>query len=96
MFDFEKFDVYIKAKQFTKEITELIASLKNANPRLIDQLQRASISITLNIAEGAGRYSKADKKHFYTILIPLPAQTLPHFLILGIIPKRMLFILLGQ
>ena len=67
MFDFEKFDVYIKAKQFTKEITELIASLKGANPRLIDQLQRASISITLNIAEGAGRYSKADKKHFYTI-----------------------------
>jgi len=67
MFDFEKFDVYVKSKQLVKEIATLIASLKNANSRLIDQLQRASLSIPLNIAEGAGRYSKADKKNFYII-----------------------------
>ncbi|MEA3494104.1 MAG: four helix bundle protein [Candidatus Margulisiibacteriota bacterium] len=67
MFDFEKFDVYKKAKQLTKELSELISSLKYAHPRLIDQLQRATLSIPLNIAEGAGRYSKADKRHFYII-----------------------------
>jgi four helix bundle protein len=67
MFDFEKFDVYIKAKQFTKDASDLLSGLKNAHPRLIDQLQRAALSIPLNIAEGAGRYSKADKKNFYVI-----------------------------
>jgi four helix bundle protein len=67
MFDFEKFDVYIKAKLLTKEISELLTGLKNAHPRLVDQLQRAALSIPLNIAEGAGRYSRADKKNFYII-----------------------------
>lgn len=67
MFDFEKFDVYIKAKQLTKELFELLTGLKSAHPRLVDQLQRAALSIPLNIAEGAGRYSKADKKNFYVI-----------------------------
>ncbi len=67
MFEFEKFDVYIKAKIVIKEIADLTAGLKGASLRIIDQLQRASISIALNIAEGAGRYSKADKKNFYII-----------------------------
>jgi four helix bundle protein len=67
MFDFEKFEVYKKARQATKEISELINGIKGAHPRIIDQLQRASLSIPLNIAEGAGRYSKADKKNFYII-----------------------------
>ncbi len=67
MFDFEKFEVYKKAKQLTKEISDLIAGIKGANSRIIDQLLRASLSIPLNIAEGAGRYSKADKKNFYVI-----------------------------
>ncbi|MBU0572907.1 MAG: four helix bundle protein [Candidatus Margulisbacteria bacterium] len=67
MFDFEKFEVYRKAKQAAIEISALISGLKGVHPRFIDQLQRASISIPLNIAEGAGRYSKADKRNFYTI-----------------------------
>ena len=32
-----------------------------------DQLKRASLCVVLNIAEGVGRVSKADKKHFYTM-----------------------------
>ncbi|MBN2096122.1 four helix bundle protein [Candidatus Peregrinibacteria bacterium] len=32
-----------------------------------DQLKRASISVVLNIAEGVGRFTKADKSHFYII-----------------------------
>ena len=45
MFDFEKFEVYKKAKQLTKEISDLIAGIKGANSRIIDQLLRASLSI---------------------------------------------------
>jgi four helix bundle protein len=67
MFDFEKFEVYIRAKDLVKGLSEVIADLKGVNPRIIDQLQRASLSIPFNIAEGAGRYSKADKKNFYII-----------------------------
>ncbi len=34
---------------------------------LKDQLDRAASSIPLNLAEGAGRFSKNDKKRFYRI-----------------------------
>lgn len=34
---------------------------------LINQLRRAAVSITSNIAEGFGRGTKNDKVHFYTI-----------------------------
>lgn len=67
MFDFEKFNVYVKAKSFSREIFELLELLPRREYRIIDQLSRASLSIPLNIAEGAGRYSKADKRNFYTI-----------------------------
>ena len=34
---------------------------------LRDQLERASSSIVLNIAEGCGRFAQAEKAHFYLI-----------------------------
>jgi four helix bundle protein len=34
---------------------------------LRDQLERASVSIALNVAEGAGRFAPADKARFYAI-----------------------------
>lgn len=34
---------------------------------LRNQMERAAISITSNIAEGFGRHGVADKKHFYVI-----------------------------
>lgn len=67
-FDFEKFPVYRLALDFTKSIDSV---LRKANlpkySRLSDQLLRASLSIPLNIAEGAGRFHKADKRNFYVI-----------------------------
>ena len=67
-FDFEKFPVYKLALSFTEAIDGLTqeANLPK-NSRISDQLIRASLSIPLNIAEGAGRYHKADKKNFYII-----------------------------
>ena len=66
MFDFEKLTVYSKAKEFNKKVNSLLTE-KRFDRTTNDQLRRASFSIMLNIAEGSGRYSKADKRHFYVI-----------------------------
>lgn len=66
MFQFEQFPVYIKAEQAYKNIVDQILTQK-FDLNLKNQLKRASSSIILNIAEGAGKYSKQDKKNFYTI-----------------------------
>jgi len=58
----KKFRTYSIAVQFYR------SSFKLAFPRhLRDQLQRASSSIVLNIAEGAGRRTRADQRRFYVI-----------------------------
>lgn len=66
MFDFEKLAVYQKAKAFNSGIRRFIQSTK-LDPTTIDQLRRASFSIVLNIAEGSGRFSKADRSNFFII-----------------------------
>ena len=68
MLDAEKLHVYRLAVQFQalanrlvpRQRGELLATLR-------DQLDRASVSIVLNIAEGAGRFSPPDKSRFYSI-----------------------------
>jgi four helix bundle protein len=67
MFDFEKLEVYQKAKGLNHEILSFLRENKIIDNYIRDQLKRASISIVINIAEGSGKYSKADKRNFYTI-----------------------------
>ncbi len=66
-FDFHNLDVYAKAKEFNKEILRFLRESKGIDSYIRDQLKRASISIVINIAEGSGKFSKADKRNFYTI-----------------------------
>jgi four helix bundle protein len=66
MFDFEKLDVYRKAKAFNAQIRLFIKSSK-LDPTTKDQLRRASLSVVLNIAEGSGRFSQADRKNFFIV-----------------------------
>ncbi len=66
MFDFEKLEVYVKAKDYNKSVTTLLKN-KNVDRNTYDQLRRASFSIMLNIAEGSGRFTKPDKRNFYVI-----------------------------
>ena len=65
MFDFQKLMVYKKAKLFHSSCKKLI--LENRFDRYVnDQLGRASFSVPLNIAEGSGKFSKKDKKNYFT------------------------------
>jgi four helix bundle protein len=66
MFDFQKLDVYQKAKEFNKDITKTLAS-KAFDRVTNDQLRRASFSIMLNIAEGSSRFSNKDRKNFLVV-----------------------------
>lgn len=60
-------DVYQKAKALNREILAFVRQNKHLDSYLRDQLRRASISMVINIAEGSGKFSKADKRNFYTI-----------------------------
>ncbi len=67
MFDFENLDVYKLALEFAKEVAKATENTPRGHWSLIDQFRRASTSIALNIAEGAGRYAKGEKRQFYSI-----------------------------
>jgi len=65
LLDAEKLDVYRIALEFQSIASQLVP--KRGYAELRDQLDRASISIVLNIAEGCGRRSPADKGRFYSM-----------------------------
>ncbi len=65
MHRFAKLDVYQKALKFAKKVYEFCNSLpKEEQFGLISQLKRATTSIVLNIAEGAGAGSNMEFKRF--------------------------------
>jgi four helix bundle protein len=64
-FDHERLDVYKVALDFIATVSDIIEFLPKGRAYLADQLNRASTSIVLNIAEGAGEFSAADKARFY-------------------------------
>ena len=66
-FDHDKLDVYQAAVDFVILADEIVRNLPRGRAYLADQLQRAAVSITLNIAEGAGEFSRKDKSRFYRI-----------------------------
>ncbi len=66
-FMFENLEVYQKAVDFTDEITNLTNSFPRGYYFLTDQLNRAALSIATNLAEGNGRFTKADRKNFFVI-----------------------------
>ncbi len=66
-FDHERLDVYQVALQFVILAHKMVDKLPKGYSYLCNQLQRASLSISLNIAEGAGEFSSADKARFYRI-----------------------------
>ena len=67
-FDFEKLDVYQRAIDYANDIYNITKKFpKSEQFGLTNQLRKASFSISLNLAEGAGRYHKPEKKQFFRI-----------------------------
>ena len=66
-FDHERLDVYQAAIDFVSVADNVVEGLPRGRAYLADQLQRAGTSIALNVAEGAGEFSTADKARFYRI-----------------------------
>jgi four helix bundle protein len=66
-FDHEKLDVYQAAIELVVLIDDIVEHLPRGRAYLADQLQRAGTSVPLNVAEGAGEYSGAEKAKFYRI-----------------------------
>ncbi len=64
-FDHEKLDVYKVAIEFVILSNEIAEQLPRGKAYLADQLLRASSSISLNIAEGAGEFAGNEKSRFY-------------------------------
>src|SRR5712691_4808684 len=62
-FDHEKLDVYQEAIAFCGWVGAFIAAI-SAKAAAKDQLDRASTSIALNIAEGNGKFSAKDRARF--------------------------------
>jgi four helix bundle protein len=67
LLDHEKLDVYQQALTFVVTAFEIAAALPGKRGDLGDQLRRASTSIALNIAEGAGEFAPSEKARFYRI-----------------------------
>jgi len=67
MFLFEKLEVYQKALNFAEHISALTSDFPRGCWFLADQLNRASLSISLNIAEGNGRWTDAERRNFFGI-----------------------------
>jgi four helix bundle protein len=65
-FDHEKLDVYREAIAFCAWAGELLNTI-SAKAAAKDQLDRASTSIPLNIAEGNGKFSAKDRARFLEI-----------------------------
>ena len=62
---FRELEAYMHGKTVVKEVYRLLERFpREEQYALCDQLRRAAISITSNIAEGSGRTSNKEKIHF--------------------------------
>jgi four helix bundle protein len=62
--DLDRLDAYRVALEFQRLAATFVT---HVHGELRSQLDRASLSIALNLAEGVGRRSRADRRHFYSI-----------------------------
>ncbi len=66
-FMFENLDVYRRAVDLADQVITLTRDAPRGFGFLTDQLNRAALSISTNLAEGNGRFTKPDRRNFFTI-----------------------------
>ena len=66
LFDYEKLKVYQVSLDFVEWAGDLLLMI-DKKISACEQLDRASTSIPLNIAEGNGKFTSKDKCHFFDI-----------------------------
>jgi len=64
-FAFEKLLVYQRAMDFSDRICAITQIFPRGFYFLVDQFNRAALSIAANIAEGNGRFTSRDRKDFF-------------------------------
>ncbi|MCB2208445.1 MAG: four helix bundle protein [Bacteroidetes bacterium] len=67
VFDFEKLDVYQVLRKLNFDVFHFLNTDKKIEPLIKDQWKRASLGVMLSLAEGTGRISVNDKKHYITM-----------------------------
>jgi len=67
MLDYERLDVYQCALQFAALSFQILEKMPRGHGELSDQLRRATISIPLNIAEGAGKTTDRERARYHAI-----------------------------
>ena len=65
--DHENLDVYRCSLEFLRAAFDIIGALPRGESELRTQFKRAAMSIPLNIAEGAGKPTAADRSRFHAI-----------------------------
>jgi four helix bundle protein len=63
--DRERLDVDELALEFLVQANGIIEGMPRGRSHLTDQFTRASLSIALNLAEGAGKHGRLDKRRCY-------------------------------
>ena len=80
-FSFEKLDVYQAARDLVKQIYLIQKTFpKEETFALANQIRRASVSITTNIAEGCGRTTPGEKKYFIGVAFGSMTETFSELL----------------
>lgn len=73
-FDHEDLDVSAATLEFVALARKVVLQFPRGRASLADQLERASASITLNLAEGYGEFSKKEKVRFYRMSLRSAAE----------------------
>ena len=79
---FEDLAVWQLCRELRKKVSNLVKSFpKNEQYRLVDQMVRASRSVTANIAEGYGRYHYQENIQFCRQARGSLYESLDHFIV---------------
>ena len=65
MLTFQKLDVYQRAIEFLVLTVDVVSKFPKGHAELAGQLRSSAQSTVANIAEGAGRQTRADASHHY-------------------------------